>query len=112
MKRPSFLAHHLGNLNRSRKQGEQKARSRFYFLFPIACASLGFATGYVFCAERALKHVYHHTKPYLVPLEEKPPTGHPGANAGPSWGVQREWRGRTRAGEPVGENQKGLTFVW
>lgn len=106
-----YLSAHLRTLNHSIKE----ERRRFWFLFPIACLSVGFGTGFILGHEKAYRDLttidpgYVHSEavkraPVSTPHQTK---------ATPSHGVTLEWRGSTRSGESIRENERqGLNFVF
>lgn len=117
MKRPSFLAHHMKTLNRSISRERATASRRFWFLFPIACLSVGFGTGFILGHEKAYRDLttldpgYVHSEAMGSGGDWKTRSS-PTPYQGTGIGTQLEWRGSTRSGESIRENERGVSFVW
>lgn len=112
MKRPSFLAHHMKTLNRSVSRERATASRKFWFLFPIACLSVGFGSGFILGHEKAYRGLTT-LDPGYVHSEADKTRSSPTPYQGTGIGTQLEWRGSTRSGESIRENERqGLNFVF
>lgn len=87
---------------------EKRQASRFYFLLPLACLSVGFGSGFITGHEKAYRDL---TIPDPLHLPSEATKAR--SILTPSHGINLEWRGNTRSGEPIRENeQKGIQFVF